>query len=273
MNLSIPFPVVVIPQNAGLLVSRGKGKHPERIINSYELIYVDSGTLELSEGNHNFTINKGETLLLYPGEIHRGTQIYPPDLRFYWIHFDIKNGPKENPANNHIFVPKHTKIEDPERLIELFRWFLDEQETGILKSLTASLIVMMMLCLLSSEKNTNTKTKNRTHLAEQIHQFILTEFDHDISTNTIAKHFGYNSDYLGRIYKMSYSRTIIEMIHYYRIKEAKRLLINNEQNIDNIAFTCGYHSSTYFRRIFRKQEGIPPFQFRRIYSRIHINTE
>ncbi|MCP3716448.1 cupin domain-containing protein [Paraburkholderia sp. CNPSo 3281] len=56
--------------NGGLFVSRGVGVHPSRRIQSYELIYVRQGCLELHEDGKHFEVNAGETLLLWPGRRH-----------------------------------------------------------------------------------------------------------------------------------------------------------------------------------------------------------
>ncbi|HBP06964.1 MAG TPA: AraC family transcriptional regulator, partial [Lentisphaeria bacterium] len=50
--------------NAGRFVSRGRGRHGTRVIDSYELIYVDAGKLEMFEAGRTFRLSAGEWLLL-----------------------------------------------------------------------------------------------------------------------------------------------------------------------------------------------------------------
>ena len=89
MSLVLPFSTGIVSENAGLLVSRGRGRHPSRVIESHELIYVDSGTLPVQEGGVPHHVSAGETILLHPGVPHGGIADYRPDLRFYWIHFRL----------------------------------------------------------------------------------------------------------------------------------------------------------------------------------------
>lgn len=51
-------------QNAGIFVSRGIGIHPKRIITSYELFFVKHGVLSIKEGDVDYEVHEGETLLL-----------------------------------------------------------------------------------------------------------------------------------------------------------------------------------------------------------------
>lgn len=278
MPFEIDYIQTVTPENAGLFVSRGKGYHPRRTIESYELIVVDAGLLSLQEGDRAFEVGAGEALILDPGVVHFGTAEYPGNLRYYWIHFhysSIESIRRESVRETHgyIPVPKHARLEAPERLTELFRWFIDEQEAGTLGSQRASLLTMMMLAEVSSGVENRSSSRSQAPMVETAHQIIRTRFADDISTSTVAAEVGCNPDYLGRAYKASHGRTILEAIHHYRTKEAKHLLLDSEQNIDEIAFECGYSSSSYFRRVFRRLVGVAPLQFRKLYSRLHVNTE
>ena len=59
--------------NGGLFISRGRGMHAERVIDSFELIFVRQGSLSMHEDGHEFVVSKGQTLILYPGCTHGGT--------------------------------------------------------------------------------------------------------------------------------------------------------------------------------------------------------
>lgn len=274
MKLHISVPHAVIPENVGLFVSRGKGQHPDRVIQSYELIYVSSGTLHIQEAGQRYTIQAGNTLLLYPGLLHGGTANYDPGLKFYWLHFRLADSAQGTAHSIERFeVPKHTTVGSPDRLVELFRWFHDEQEAGTLNPVTAILVTIMMLSVVSLGATEEKPSRIQAHLVEHAHQLIRTKYATDITTAVVAKHLGCNADYLGRSYKASYGRTIVEAVNHYRIKQAKRLLLDSERNIDGIAMECGFNSTTYFRRVFKAVEGMPPFRFRQLYTRVHVNTK
>jgi hypothetical protein len=80
-------------ENGGFFVSRGRGTHPNRILPSYELIFVQQGALHLRENRTEYVVGKEEALVLWPNRRHAGTQPFPADLRFYWVHFTLKPTP------------------------------------------------------------------------------------------------------------------------------------------------------------------------------------
>ena len=71
-ELTVSYPSDIVVENGGLFSSRGRGSHPQRVLKSYELILVRRGNLRLKEGDRCFTLQPGETLVLFPGRLHRG---------------------------------------------------------------------------------------------------------------------------------------------------------------------------------------------------------
>ena len=65
------------------------GAHPARTLSSWELIFVESGTLAIREGDADFYVAAGAILLRRPLCHHVGLETFPLDLNFYWLHFDI----------------------------------------------------------------------------------------------------------------------------------------------------------------------------------------
>ena len=61
-------------RNGGFFISRGKGEHPDRVIDSHELIFVTKGVLSIIEGNHRFDIKEGESLILWPHRRHKAAR-------------------------------------------------------------------------------------------------------------------------------------------------------------------------------------------------------
>ncbi|MCL6614629.1 MAG: helix-turn-helix domain-containing protein, partial [Firmicutes bacterium] len=53
---------------------------------------------------------------------------------------------------------------------------------------------------------------------------------------------------------------------------ARTLLMDDTKNVEEIAFACGFNDPAYFRRIFKRKQGIAPSAYRRLYAKIHVNT-
>lgn len=274
-ELTIEMSMSLSAQNAGLFISRGVGRHPTRVIRSYELIFVIEDYLSIQEEQHFFQIHSGESFILCPNKIHGGTEDYLENLKYYWIHFDFLNHNLSSKQNSQAFnIQKHVKVKNQERLIELFRWFLDSQGKGDLKQIEADILINLILFeICKSNNKTENKESQKELLANSAKQYIKTHFHNSINASSIAQALCYNPDYLGRIYKEITNETITESIHSHRIWYAKKLLMSSIYNINEIGLRSGFDDPCYFRRVFKRKEGIPPGAYRCLYSHRHVNTE
>lgn len=87
------------------------------------------------------------------------------------------------------------------------------------------------------------------------------------SVNKMATKLFLSPRYMSDLLKQETGKTAIELIHMSLISEAKNLLQLNEGDIAQIAYSLGFESTSYFTRLFKKQTGFTPIEFKRI----HLN--
>ena len=267
-SLSVP----VRAHNAGIFISRGVGSHPDRVLSSYELIYVRDGVLHLQEEEQVFQLTRGQTLLLLPGRHHFGIAAYPPNLSFYWLHFGVLPQRGWDGALP-VQVPQHAMVARPDHLASLFHRYLDDQETGALQPLEADLLLMQMLLEVTrSQAATQMGQLGGALLASRAETMIRQRFHENLSTSSIARALLCNPDYLGRVFRQLYGHTLTEALLRCRVQHAKQRLLASGDSVEAIAAQCGFHETGYFRRIFRRFEGMPPSRYRRLYARRHVTT-
>jgi len=68
--------------------------------------------------------------------------------------------------------------------------------------------------------------------------------------------------YLTDLLKQETGKTALELIHLFLISEAKNLLTEDELNISEISRLLGFENTTYFSRLFKKEVGSTPNEFR-----------
>jgi AraC-like DNA-binding protein len=253
-------------ENGGFFTSMGRGKHPERMLESFELIMVVSGKLKLREEERRFTLGPGEALLLWPGRHHRGIGRLPAGLQFYWVHFRRDAPQHEDEHHIELQVPQNVKLARPDRMEELFRRFLDDQLPGRSDALRASAYLILMLAEMRTTQHAGKPAKKISRLASRVDTFIKTNFHKPIHPAEIATKFNLNVDYVGRLYKQSFGITLTEAIRRRRLKRAREHLLHSDANMNEIAHECGFGSSTYFRRSFKQCEGISPTRWRALLS-------
>jgi AraC-like DNA-binding protein len=256
--------------NAGLFISPAHGIHSERVIDSYELILVRTGTLVLGEETTVFALEQGDTLILWPGRVHRGVAPYAPNTSFYWVHFYLTI---PDPADEGASIPQHCRLPEPLRLMELFHRFLDDQERRRLDKSYGSTLVKLMLFEIALQNSPHFSAEMRSqNLAIQAQTLITRSFREPLSTSLIARKLHRNPDYLGRVYRQTYGCNPTEGIHRARMKHAKNLLLLTSMNVDEIAVACGYEDTDYFRKVFRRFFDMQPRRFRMLHVKQHLNS-
>ncbi len=270
LELSIALPIRV--QNGGYFISRGVGRHPARRLDSWEVIFVEKGTLTIQEEGSVFEVHAGESLLLWPHRLHKGIEDFPADLRFYWLHFEVDEQSLPSARSTLLSVQQHGKTGDPQAMVALFRQFLTEQEK-LQRSPALEFLLLLILQQLSLAAGQELPPDEAgVNLAWKARQLIGTQFHLPISTSTLAKELHCNADYLGRVFRRVFNLILTEAIHRQRVRAAEKLLLNDAVSLKEVATRCGFNDAGYFRQIFRKHTGLTPGVWKRRYCKEHINS-
>jgi AraC family transcriptional activator of pobA len=83
------------------------------------------------------------------------------------------------------------------------------------------------------------------------------------SVNMMADKLSLSPRYLSDLLKQETGKTAIELIHIFLIAEAKHLLKSADQSVAEIAYTLGFENLPYFSRLFKKEVGLSPVQFKK----------
>lgn len=82
------------------------------------------------------------------------------------------------------------------------------------------------------------------------------------TVNHLASQLNLSPKYLSDLLKHETGKTALELIHLYVIAEAKNLIVEGELSISEIAFRLGFENPSYFSRLFKKEVGISPKEFK-----------
>lgn len=84
------------------------------------------------------------------------------------------------------------------------------------------------------------------------------------TVHQLADQLNVSSRYLSDLLKQETGKTAIELIHIFLMGEAKNLLMGAEQSVAEIAYTLGFENPPYFSRLFRKEVGMSPNEFKKL---------
>ncbi|MEE1184705.1 MAG: AraC family transcriptional regulator [Acutalibacteraceae bacterium] len=243
--------------SSGKFVSRGEWIHPDRIIDSYEIIFVIKGTVYIDENGTKHKLEKNDILLLEPHLRHFGYKT-SENTSFYWLHYS---------ANNFKLELKHTHIEKPYNLSLLFSQLLHYRADTLFPE-TLDYITRLIV----SEIYPDDTQPKESRMINNIAQWINANSDTIIRVSNIAKHFGYNVDYLSRLFKKHYKKSLKEYIDETKIEYIKNQLLNSNASLKEIAAACGFSEYKYFLKFFTYHEKMTPTEFCNTYSKSHINN-
>ena len=119
--------------------------------------------------------------------------------------------------------------------------------------------LMEKICAQSEEQHKQKQKKT----AERIKRIVDEQlYDAQLSSKAIADSLGLSDTYVSKLFKASENISIANYINEARMAHAKRLLLETDLTIKEIAERIGISNSQYFYVLFRKYFGASPAQFR-----------
>lgn len=100
------------------------------------------------------------------------------------------------------------------------------------------------------------------HTIRDIITFIEQHYGSEISLQDIASHFYVSREYISRKFKQEFGINFSDYLAEYRIDKAKRLMLNPNLKIQQIAEMVGIYDVKYFSKVFKKLTGDSPREYR-----------
>jgi AraC-like DNA-binding protein len=101
-----------------------------------------------------------------------------------------------------------------------------------------------------------------------LYDFVQDNFASKITLDEVSELMNMSSVSFNRFIKKRTGKTFVEYVNDVRIGYASRWLIEKDLSISEIAFLCGFNSIANFNRVFRKNKGRTPTQYRHDFSGI-----
>lgn len=127
----------------------------------------------------------------------------------------------------------------------------------------AELVRTIIRCVEELVQQPIAKPASRTMaLLEDIRVFLQSNYQYEITRDSVAQHFGISPNHLSRLFQTHGHMTFSSYLTHVRIDRAKHLLRNYNLKLDDVAARCGYHDTPYFCHVFKHLTKCTPIEYR-----------
>ena len=246
--------------NGGKFTSKGQWLHPERVIDTVELIFVLSGEVNMFVGEDSYTLTHPSVLRIMPGERHGGTEP-SSNVSFLWLHF---NGARSEELPERVSVP-----ENPERLASLIKELFHYSLTKGYPRECSNALVSVILAELTHRSEQASGESGR--LISEVREYIRCNRDLALKSRDVALHFKYNEDYISRVFKSHLGKSLKQYIDEERIESIKQDLTLSSLTLMEIADRYSFSEYKYFLKYFKYHTGTTPSAYRELYYNMKTN--
>lgn len=142
---------------------------------------------------------------------------------------------------------------------------LDNKQFGYKQAARAYLTeILVNLARVVKEEKKDCLVREKHPILTQVLQYIDSNYKKPISLKDIAQEVNFSPTYLASLLRQLVGNTALELIRERRMVEARRLLLNTENDIGKVGELVGYRSTTYFIRQFRRVHHQTPYVWRNI---------
>lgn len=224
---------------------------PAHMHQCFEFVTILSGKMSVSIDNDKYELEKGESVLIFPNQIHMIESekchhylcIFSPKL--VSAYYSAHNGEK----------PKINKTMCDKQLLDNIINMPQNSDILYKKG------ILYLLCS-SFDKNAEYKPTENNSFLEKIFKYISENFSSKCLLEDVSKEIGYNPSYISRQFKSSTNIGFSEYVNIYRLNHACYLLKNTNETILSCAMESGFNSVRTFNRNFKDVFNMLPSEYR-----------
>ena len=228
------------PLSCGMMKCEPSTRFGPHIRNFFLIHFVISGKGYFKNETNEYAVKPGQAFIIKPGEV----TVYWADAKapweYIWIGFDGELS---------------TRIHElPSPIVDIDIAFINSlinvRDLATTKEEYLASKLFELFAILFDRK-----TKN--NYAESVKNYIVTNYNQNVTLEQIAKALNLDKRYLNRVFRNYFGITIKQYLIKVRMKEAERLL-KRGYIIKQTAFMVGYKDPFVFSRAFKEYYGFPP---------------
>lgn len=248
--------------------------------NFWEMVYVDSGQVEIMANNRSLHLKQGDVVFHKPNEFHTLKADNRTAANVFVISFVCSSKSMNFFRNKTASVPSNLKKHIStiiEEYNQTFKYMsVDDIKLEIKENppiggqqMIRTHLEQLLIMFIRSEQDSHnlrvfpSKESMENHLVSQMLHIIEDKVYDRISVEEICSELNYSRAYLSKIFKTSSGFTILEYILMLKIKEAKKLIREGKYNFTQISDLLVFDNPHYFSRVFKRIANMTPTDYKK----------
>lgn len=253
--------------------------------NFWEMVYVDSGAVEIDANERQVHLKQGEVIFHKPNEFHTLKADKTTVANVFVISFVCSSESMKFFKGKTMAVPAKLKkyissiIEEYNETfapmsVEDIKLEIKENPPIGGQQMIRTHLEQLLIMLIRNEQEARdfrifpSKESMDNHLVSQMMQIIEESTYNKISVDQICNQLNYSRTYLSKIFKNASGYTILEYILKHKIREAKKLIREEKYNFTQISDLLAFDNPHYFSRVFKKITNMTPTNYKNSVKKI-----
>ena len=232
----------------------------------YMMLFLRTGAIFVLNGSKVKV--EPSTFFLY----RKGTPqyFYASDGKYVndWIHFDMDQEEERQIEEMGIPFDTPVRLDDIVFFSNVIRdMCLEEYSVNRYKKETLELYFKLIILKLAERLSTHEKQTDWLHYKEiaDLRAKIYYTPDFDWTMEYMAQSVALSVSYFQHLYKSIFQKSALADVISARIERAKHLLANTDFSVARIAAECGYRNDVHFMRQFKREAGVTPSEYRKLF--------
>jgi AraC family transcriptional regulator of arabinose operon len=231
----------------------------------YQILYVASGKAHFWFNGIEEIVDSGHMVLYKPKEVQKYVYYVEDHPEVFWIHFtgyDVKNILEYHgiSLNQHVFYSG--TLPEYKMLFRKIIRELQQCEYGY-EDYIASSFNNILLLVSRQQQNGENYTVTIPEEIEMAVSYFNENYNTKISVAQYAESLHISTNWFIRNFKQHMKMSPAQYLLSLRMVNAQSLLENTDYSVGEIAEIVGYDNQLYFSRVFKKEYGISPAQYRK----------
>ena len=243
----------------------------------HQIIYIAGGSATIRVNDRTWDARTGSLVVFSRYEHHRVTATSPDYRRFvldispqiaihnencYRIFSLLFNRPE---GFRNVLALESGSVEAE----TLLRRIVEEKQSGspLSEEMLDILLQQLLICVYRRFPDAFSSVTDRAfETVYRLQNRFETDFKTTVSLDQLAKELDMSVSYLSHQFKQITGSSVMGYLTACRIAAAKKHLANSALPVGEIVELCGFSDSSNFSRLFKKQAGCSPSQFRKKYK-------